>query len=90
MENLSDKQFYEISNYIRNLYSEENHNEENNELLFDSIINIINQEFNSIIANVLYMVLSNYKPSEIDEKDYGILVIDMLNKIKSSKKENFK
>lgn len=30
MENLSDKQFYEISNYIRNLYSEENHNEENN------------------------------------------------------------
>jgi hypothetical protein len=36
------------------------------------------------------MVLSNYKPSEIDEKDYGILVIDMLNKIKSSKKENFK
>jgi len=90
MENLSDKQFYEISNYIRNLYSEENHNEENNEPLFDSIINIINQEFNSIIANVLYMVLSNYLPSEIDEKDYGILVIDMLNKIKSSKKENFK
>lgn len=88
MENLSDKEFYEINRCIRKKYAE-TFNEIDNESLFDSIINIINQKFNSIVANTVHMALLNYDPDELVKKDYGILVIEMLNKIKSSKKENF-